>query len=355
MPGYRRSGAEFAVNVVNALLLVSLAIAIGLGWACYRLLVDRGRLLLQLEAVAKTPSPPRGLAPGALLNDFALPTLDGRMVTFSALTGPPLLLALLQADCLYSRAFAQELRGLAREAGWPLPVLILSGDSADPERLAVFAGLPGALVRDADGQTAQLLRIAATPAGYLVDGNRRTASHLLAGPDTLLAAARGEAAADDTAFPIAVTALAARKERSAALVPLAPGDEAPDFTLPLLGGGAWSLRAHRGRPVTLLFSDPECPPCQRLLADLDGLNDERLVIVSQAMPSSSDWARLAADLAIPIAIQRHREVARAYGTLRTPSVFTIDATGKIAAGPGIGVAAALAIVLGNKQGGAGHG
>jgi peroxiredoxin len=326
----------FAVALVTALALV---------WACYRLLVDRGRLLLRLEEAepGARVGPPRGHAPGTFLNDFALPTPDGRTVTLSDLIGPALLLAVVQADCLFSRAFAHELRRTGA-SGPPLPVLILSGDRTGQDSLAAFADLPGWLVLDPSGQMARLLRVSATPAGYLVDAERRTASPLLIGPETLLAVARGARVEEAATLPTAVTALDTLPHRgSGALVPLGPGAAAPDITLPLQGGGAWSLRAQRGRPLTILFSDPGCPPCQTLLNELDGVYDDGLVIVRRRSGDNDDSARRW-NRSIPIALQDGREAARAFGTLQTPAAFAIDAAGTIVAGPGVGLDGARAIV-----------
>jgi peroxiredoxin len=333
------------------LLVIALATAAALGWACYRLLVDRGHLLLRLEAAASSvqPRPPPGLPPGAFLNDFALPAPDGRTVTLSDLTGRRLLIVVLQTECLFSRAFARELRDQARSPDSPLPVLLLSGAVDDPDRLAAFAALPGQVVLDTGGQMARLLRVATTPAGYLVDERRCTASPLLVGPEALLTAARGAPPEKIPAVPTATTALDTGLGRRPAHVPLAPGAEAPDFVLPRLGGGEWSLRAQRGRPLTLLFSEPACPPCQTLLAALAGVYDERLVIVSQHGGAHDELKAGSVNSAVPILLQERREVARAFGTLQTPVAFAIDPDGAITAGPGIGVAAALEVVRGTWQ------
>jgi hypothetical protein len=324
---------------------VALALVGALVWACYRLLVDRGRLLLRLEAALPDAAfrAPRGLAQGAYLNDFALPARDGRVVTLSELIGPPLLLVVVQAECLYSRAFARELRDLSREPDAPLPVLILSGDVQNPAHLDAFNGIPGWLVLDARAQMASLLRVSLTPAGYLVDGRRRTASHLLTGAAALLAAARGAIGQEQLVLPSAVSPLAERTGRDA-VGPLGPGDEAPELTLPLLGGGTWSSREQRGRPLTILFSDSGCPPCRTLLAKLPTIDNNRLVIVSQ-----EDAATAIEGAAV--VLQQGREAARAFGVLQTPAAYEIDAAGVITVGPGIGVDAALAIIDGRASGG----
>jgi hypothetical protein len=322
---------------------VAFALAATLAWACYRLLVARGHLLLRLEAAhpAAAPRVPRGLPPGAYLNDFALPALDGRIVTLSAVIGPPLLLVVVQPECLFSRAFARELRGQTSAPHAPLPVLILSGEVPSPALLTAFEDLPGWLVLDARGQMARLLRVPVTPAGYLVDGRRCAASPLLTGPEALLAAARGVKTQEQPKLPTAVTPLPKPTGHDAKRPPLGPGDEAPDVTLPLLSGGTWSLRARRGQPLTILFADPGCPPCQKLLAKLPTIDNNRLVIVSQGNAAPAiEGAQ--------VVVQQSRKAARAFGVLQTPAAYAIDAAGIITAGPGIGIEAALAIIAGRR-------
>ncbi|MGH2617858.1 MAG: peroxiredoxin family protein, partial [Thermomicrobiales bacterium] len=187
-----------------AIALVTVAI---LGWFCYRLLVDRGRLLLRLpdaenEDAAQSPC---GLRAGAFLSDFALPTRDGGMATLSGLADRPLLIVFVQPDCLFSRAVARELADHAPDTAAPLPVLVVSGPAEDREAPVPFVDLGGPVLLDPHGQVARLMRVPLTPAGYLVDETRRTIGALLVGPRSLIAAARGEPLADLESPPQAVT------------------------------------------------------------------------------------------------------------------------------------------------------
>ena len=52
---------------------------------------------------------------------------------------------------------------------------------------------------------------------------------------------------------------------------LPAGAPAPDFRLPLLHGGELSLSEYQGRKVLLVFSDPNCDPCDKLAPQLDRL------------------------------------------------------------------------------------
>jgi peroxiredoxin len=57
---------------------------------------------------------------------------------------------------------------------------------------------------------------------------------------------------------------------------LGPGAVAPDFTLPDLNGGTFTLSSYRGRANVLLFFNEglSCAPCLNQMSDLDQLNQQ---------------------------------------------------------------------------------
>lgn len=202
---------------LTAGLIAALIVGLPLGWACYRLLLDRGRLLLRLssDSTEHERPKPQGLPSGAFLSDFALATLPGteteteRVITLSGMMGQPLLLVFAHTDCLYSRLVAHELGRMQPSSSAPRPVIILMGALGDPAMTALWRRLPCHVLRDPDGQVARLTRVSATPAGYRVDGGRRTSGPLLVGPAALLATAQG-LGSDEDLRPVAVTPLPAR-------------------------------------------------------------------------------------------------------------------------------------------------
>jgi peroxiredoxin len=338
-------------------LAVALVVMALLGGLCYRLLVDRGRLLLRLEALepdeARVMRQGHGLPAGAFLSDFALPWLidagnavgDGAIVTLSGLVGRPLLLSFLHADCLFSRAFARELAGATPAPGAPLPVSIVVGEFADAEPL--FANLPGVVLLDPHGQVARLIRVTATPSGYLVDAERRTVGPLLGGPTALLAVARGETVSE-AATPLALSPLPART--SSRPPPLPQGAAAPDFTLPALAGDEWSLAAQRGSELVLVFTDPACPPCDALLEELGRDDQSGLVFISRGDATENKELGEKMGITAPVLLQQQREVARTYRTLETPAAFLIGAEGQIVDGPAIGQEAVLGLIAARESG-----
>lgn len=329
--------------ILLALALAALALV---GALCYRLLVERGRLLLSEpdEEPAAWPLAAPGLAAGSYLSDFALPTLGeaegyGKLVTLSGLAGQPLLLVVLHPDCLYSRAFARELAAMPPKPGAPLVVAIVAGEE-DRDAFTPFAALPGVVLHDPAAQSLRLTLTTATPVGYLVDRQRRTVGAMLRGPKALLSAARGIAPPESDAAPVALTAI---EPPPLAVTPLGPGDAAPAFTLPILDGGDWSLAEQRGTTITLLFSDPTCPPCIDLLEQMGNAPGQNLVIVSRGDRAENEALIAATGVDAPVLLQRRREVARLFGALETPAAYIIDEGGRIAAGPMVGIEAILAL------------
>ena len=66
---------------------------------------------------------------------------------------------------------------------------------------------------------------------------------------------------------------------------LKAGAVAPEFRLPRIDGGELALTDLRGRHVLLVFSDPECGPCEELAPRLQELHQRRpdlqVVVVSR--------------------------------------------------------------------------
>jgi thiol-disulfide isomerase/thioredoxin/uncharacterized membrane protein YphA (DoxX/SURF4 family) len=119
---------------------------------------------------------------------------------------------------------------------------------------------------------------------------------------------------------------------------LAAGSPAPEFALPsLLNDNPVSLGSLRaaGRPVLLVFSDPNCGPCNSLLPDLVRWEKQHaetfsLVVVSQGTRAvnAGKFADIGADRVL---LQKGHEISQSFKVAGTPSAVLISPAGTIAA------------------------
>jgi peroxiredoxin len=114
------------------------------------------------------------------------------------------------------------------------------------------------------------------------------------------------------------------------------GQAAPAFALPGLYGETMTLDAlrARGKPLLLLFTDPNCGPCETLVPDLARWqkaydNVATLAIVSRGKPEENR-AKLGAHGLSLVLLQKDREVSQRYGAVGTPSAVLLHADGTIA-------------------------
>jgi peroxiredoxin len=126
------------------------------------------------------------------------------------------------------------------------------------------------------------------------------------------------------------------------------GSRAPGFTLPDLRGRMVSLEDYRNRRVLLVFSDPNCGPCDALAPDLVRLQQERpdlrLIMVSRGDRAANNEKSRFYGFNFPVVIQDGWKVSKEYGIFATPVAFLIDERGFVAKPVAIGSAQILALV-----------
>ncbi len=124
-------------------------------------------------------------------------------------------------------------------------------------------------------------------------------------------------------------------DAAAPLLGLPVGSPAPDFRLPSADGRERSLEDLRaaGRPVLLIFSDPDCGPCRALLPDISlwqRRHDATLnvAVISGGTPEEN-LAKVGRRTVRRVLLQRDREVADAYQCAGSPGAVLIDPEGRI--------------------------
>jgi peroxiredoxin len=338
---------------------------LGVCWFCYQLFLQNGRLQLRLGALeeelrAQEIIPEdgeallKGLPVGSLLNDFELPLLAGGTMTLSEWRGKKVLLIFFNPSCGYCMQMLPKLTALPPNADGrtPVPLIISTGDVEENRRLFEKYRIPHAVLLQEGSEVATLYRALGTPMGYLVDERGQTATELLKGGDGLLAllgvrdystqAEKGSSNGKGRrGFSRSLTGSKITREG------LKAGVRAPDFTLPRVDGGELSLREYLGQRVLLVFSDPQCGPCQQLAPKLENLHrrgDIQVLMISRGTVEANREKVTEHGLTFPVVLQKHWEISREYGIFATPVGYLINEKGILATNVALGEGSILNLI-----------
>lgn len=350
---------------------------VGLGcWIGYHLIRQNGRILLRLEALEKqlaqlgpTPVPrpvprtapvqPQGLPVGSVAPAFTLPDLAGEQKTLAHWRGQRLLLIFFNPHCGFCRQMAPDLAALPVEGtnGHLLPLVITTGEIEANRKFVAEYGLRCPVLRQEQMEVASQYQAHGTPVGYLIDEQGKIASPLAVGAQALLALVDApkrehvEASTSHNGHKVhkGNRSLAeSRINRSG----LKAGTPAPSFTLPRLGGGTLSLADYRGQRVLLVFSDPQCGPCDLLSPRLEQLHrrtpEVQVLMISRRGVEENRQKVQKHGLTFPVVLQNSWEISRAYAMFGTPIGYLIDEEGIIAADVAVGAESILALVAGEE-------
>jgi peroxiredoxin len=128
------------------------------------------------------------------------------------------------------------------------------------------------------------------------------------------------------------------------------GTPAPELALADLAGATVTLADLRrsGKPVLLLFADPDCGPCNDLLPEVAAWQSAHAARLSIAIVSRGSYetnGRKAKEHQLSnLLVQTDREAAEAYGAPATPSAVLIDVQGAVAEPAALGPAAIRRLV-----------
>jgi peroxiredoxin len=337
-------------------------------WLFVQLVRQNGRILLRLEALetglqqllAARPAP-AGLAAGAAAPAFELPDAGGVPHALAGYRGRRVLLVFFNPGCGFCLEMARHLAALppAGADARPVPVVVTTGGVAANEGWMRDCGGRCTVLFQTGGEVAADYRVDGTPMGYLIDEQGRIAGELVVGADALLALLlppheNGPPAVPPTDPGAAGGPPPARGQVNRGLEHsrinrsgLTAGTPAPPFTLPRLGGGELSLDEYHGRRVLLVFSDPECGPCEHLAPHLEALHRTRadlaVVMVSRRDEEANRRKAESLGLTFPIVLQKLWQVSRLYEMFYTPMGYLIDERGVIARDVAVGPDAVLAL------------
>ena len=371
-----------------------------------------------LEKPGEEAEPP-GLPLQSDFPAFKFPDLAGRPVALEAFRGKRVLLVHWNFECGFCDSIAAELGRLETnfEKQNVQLVLLAYGDARSNQEHAAEHGLKCPILLMKDEEKAAPFEQEGTPVAYLLDEEGRVAAPLARGADGVLALALeiagpepgaseagkstpqrsglgSEGPLRETLAPHRVnlpgflvkqeiglgdvikrvtSAMGIKPcvgcERRAGVLNrwlvfssirgsgLKAGTRAPVFLLPDLQGRMVSLEEYRGRSVLLVFSDPQCGPCDELAPHLVRLHREYandgLGVILVGRGNAEENHRKAAQhgFEFPVLLQdRKWKVSKEYGTLATPVAFLIGEDGVIARDAAVGKDAILALVRDRRGG-----
>lgn len=368
-----------------------------LGW---QLLRQNGRILLRLDELEKRldslefgeDEPPASLAIGSLAPEFELLDLDGGTSMLAHYRGRSVLLIFFNPACGFCRELAPKLAALSRppdtlshpmgegRGEGRLLVLIISTGGADANRELFDGHEPDCpVLLQKEGEVATAYQTNGTPSGYLVSAEGEIASELVMGAEALLGLMDAKAGSGKQKAEIdhsLVTSAATSRFKSHSLERsklkrdgLKAGTLAPDFRLPRLDGrGDFTLSELRGRQVLLVFSSPNCGPCNTLAPQLEKFHREQharkvppspqpsppgdreaesaveVVMVSKGEPKDNRAKVKEHGLTFRIVLQQQWEVSRRYAMFATPIAYFIDESGTVAYDVAVGSDAIVALL-----------
>ena len=119
---------------------------------------------------------------------------------------------------------------------------------------------------------------------------------------------------------------------------LETGSTAPEISLPVLGGGTFTLsEARKQGPVALAFFKISCPVCQMAFPFFERLHhayrgtNVRVVGISQDSPADTAEFAKKFGITFPLALDDTKKypASNAYGLTNVPTLFLVAPDGKI--------------------------
>ena len=343
--------------------VVVLALLVTEGWLLLHLLRQNGRLLTRLEAVeselasggtaprsSPTAVPTAGLPIGSPAPGFALAGLLGETITLDFLcsSGKPLILVFSDPSCGPCTALMPEISRWQRDYVGKLTLVLVSRGTPESNRAKAGEHETTLVLLQRDREVAEAYQAHGTPSAVLVHADGTVGSELAQGADAIRSLVAGAVglpmlrALQMTATPNGNGHAAAPSQSASLKVE----DPAPTFTLPDLSGKPVSLSDFHGSQTLVLFWNPGCGFCQRVLEDLKVWEMQppegapKLLVISTGTVEANQEMGLQS----PVLLDQSFTVGPMFGANGTPMALLIDVKGRIASDLAAGGPAALALI-----------
>jgi thiol-disulfide isomerase/thioredoxin/uncharacterized membrane protein YphA (DoxX/SURF4 family) len=326
------AGTALIAGVVVAVLVAACA-ALALS-----MLRRHGQLLLRVEALEEAlvahgiELPSSEPVSGHPAPELGIPGLDGQTVTLSSVLaragGREILLLFTDPGCGPCSALLPQVAEWQSEHASTLMTVLVSRGGRGPNLAhAREHALSDVLVQD-DREVSERYGVSGTPSALLLAADGTLASAVHAGPD-------------------AIRALVASRVPAPTLnVHQHNPQPAPDPVLRTLSGARSTLSSALAGPTAVLFWNPACGFCERMLPDLKRFESAPppgapgLVVISTGEAEQNR----AMGLSAPVLLDDSFAAGTAFGAAGTPSALLIDADGRIASPIAVGAPAVLELL-----------
>ena len=320
----------------------------------FQLMRQNGRILLRLDALesgAHRPVPPEaavpqaGLPVGSVAPGFELQGLHGETVTLASLlaVGLPVLLAFIDPGCGPCMALLPQLSVWQHENRDRVILVVISRGTVEQNLATTSMHQLKWVLLQRDHEVAASYRAHGTPSALLVDAGGRIASPVGAGADAihrLVDVVTGPGLRGLSApVPVIANGQPSRV--------ISFDSQLPDVPLTTLGGKPATLGDVLSATAVVLFWDPRCGFCERMLGDLKAWETNRpagspdLLLISTGPPETNRWMGLQS----AILLDDSFAAGRAIGVSGTPSAIIVDRHGKLLSSVAVGAPAVMSLLV----------
>ena len=308
-------------------------------WFLLQLYKQNGRLLERIEALearslpqpknASTASSPVesskvGLKVGTAAPDFELTMLSGARKALHDFLLPqkPLLLIFIDPGCGPCTSMLPTIAQWQNDYGDVLTVAVVSRGTRDANLRKIGSNPIANVLLQKDREISNAYQCYGTPSAVFIDHNKLIGSLIAQGSDQIA-----------TLVKSAYTKSFASLHGSLKL-----GSTAPNFVLKGLSGETQKFSDFKGTRLVLLFWNPSCGFCDRMLEELRSWERSHrdsvisLLVVSQGPIETNQRMGLRS----PIVLDDDFLAGRVFGAGGTPSAVLIDENGVIASAVAVG-------------------
>jgi peroxiredoxin len=279
------------------------------------------------SAVAAAP-PASGRRIGSPAPAFSLRDVAGGVVTVETLRalGQPIVLIFSDPVCGTCLSVLPEIAKWQRDYVGTFTLALLSRGTPEENSAATDEHGVARVLLQKSREVAEAYGVLGTPSAVLVRADGSIGSQL----------AQGE---------VEIRQLIASVARTPSPPQADPLGAAPEFDLLDLSGQAVALSQFAGQPTLMLFWNPGCPHCQRMLEDLKAwealplTERPQLFVVSTGTVENNH----AMALRSTVVLDPGFTVGPRFGVQGTPSAVLIDRDGRLAGSPAVGAFAIFAL------------